>query len=207
MVGAEDAEVGVACLHAARELLEAALVDRAEGLDLGHRVLLISSQLTSSVVFVEGTSDEVAVRALAARLGRNLEAEDVSVVPIGGAQAIRRVLGSLPDDVRAVGLCDVGEARSFERALGSAFFVCVHDLEDELVRAVGADGVLQVIEAHGELSSFRTYQKQVAHRERPLERQLHGFMHNRKVEYARLLVNALDLTRVPAPWRGLLDAV
>jgi hypothetical protein len=159
------------------------------------------------VVFVEGTSDEVAVRALAARLGRDLVAEGVSVVPIGGAQAIRRVLASLPDGTRAVGLCDEGEARSFERALGAGFFVCVRDLEDELVRAVGVDGVLQVIDARGELSSFRTYQKQVAHRDRPLERQVHGFMHNRKIEYARLLVDALDLARVPAPLRGLLDAV
>ena len=44
MVGAEHAEVGVAGLHAALELLEAALVDRAERLDLAHRVLLISSR-------------------------------------------------------------------------------------------------------------------------------------------------------------------
>jgi hypothetical protein len=159
------------------------------------------------VVFVEGTSDEVAVRALATRLGRDLEAEGVSVVPIGGAQAIRRVLASLPEGVRAVGLCDEGEARSFERALGSRFFVCVRDLEEELVRAVGIESVLEVIEARGELSSLRTYQKQIAHRERSLEEQVHGFMHNRKIEYARLLVDALDLARVPAPLRGLLDAV
>ena len=106
------------------------------------------------------------MRALAARVGRDLDAEGVDVVPIGGAQAIRRVLASLPEGVRAVGLCDEGEARSFERALGPGFFVCVRDLEDELVRAVGIDGVLQVIESRGELSSFRTYQKQVAHRER-----------------------------------------
>ncbi len=159
------------------------------------------------MVFVEGTSDEVAVRALAARLGRDLEAEGVSVVPIGGAQAIRRVLASLPDGVRAVGLCDEGEAQAFARALGSDFFVCVRDLEDELVRAVGVDRVMKVIEERGELSSFRTYQKQVAHRDRPLERQVHGFMHNRKIEYARLLVEALDLARVPAPLRGLLDAL
>jgi len=169
--------------------------------------LLIASSTTSSVVFVEGTSDEVAVRALAARLGRDLEREGIQVVPIGGAQAIRRVLESLAAGARAVGLCDEGEARAFERALGSSFFVCVRDLEDELVRALGSDGVLRVIEARGELGSFRTYQKQVAHRQRALEEQLHGFMHNRKIEYARLLVDALDLTRVPAPLAALLAAV
>src|SRR6266511_6068190 len=36
MIGAEDAELGVACLHATLELLEASLVHCAEGLDL-HR--------------------------------------------------------------------------------------------------------------------------------------------------------------------------
>jgi hypothetical protein len=167
----------------------------------------MASSVTSSVVFVEGTSDEVAVRALAARLGRDLEREGVQVVPIGGAQAIRRVLESLPAGARAVGLCDQGEARAFERALGSAFFVCVRDLEDELVRALGSEGVLRVIEARAELASFRTYQKQVAHRQRPLEEQLHGFMHNRKIEYARLLVDALDLLRIPQPLAALLAAV
>src|SRR5262249_48623856 len=40
MVGAEDAEVGVAGRHAALELLEAARVDVAEGLDRAHGVLL-----------------------------------------------------------------------------------------------------------------------------------------------------------------------
>jgi hypothetical protein len=169
--------------------------------------LLIALSMTSSVVLVEGTSDEVAVRALAARLGRDLDGEGVRVVPIGGAQAIRRVLATLPAGVRAVGLCDEGEARAFERALCAAFFVCVRDLEDELVRAVGSEGVLRVIEERRELASFGTYRKQVAHRERPLEEQLHGFMHNRKIEYARLLVDALDLARIPEPLAALLAAV
>ena len=43
------------------------------------------------------------------------------------------------------------------------------------------------------------YQKQPAHRARPLEEQLHGFMWNRKQRYAVLLVEALDLGRVPRP--------
>ena len=51
----------------------------------------------------------------------------------------------------------------------------------------------------GELRAFRTYQRQPAHRDRPLEEQLHGFMWNRKQRYAVLLVEALDLARVPRP--------
>jgi len=173
-------------------------------------------ELTTSVVLVEGLSDEIAVRALAARRGRDLVGEGVAVVPIGGAQAIGRVLRSLGTDVRVAGLCDAGEEAAFRRALGAAdrdalaargFFVCDVDLEDELVRAVGIEAVLAVIDARGELSPFRTYQKQLAHRARPLAAQLHGFMHNRKVEYAQLLVDALDLDRVPRPLDGVLAFV
>ena len=47
--------------------------------------------------------------------------------------------------------------------------------------------------------AFRTYQKQLAHRDRPLEEQLHGFMWNRKQRYAVLLVEALDLEHIPRP--------
>src|SRR5262249_16208041 len=42
MIGAEHAEVGVAGRHAALELLEAARVDVAEGLDRAHWFLLLS---------------------------------------------------------------------------------------------------------------------------------------------------------------------
>ena len=38
----------------------------------------------------------------------------------------------------------------------------------------------RVLTEQGELRAFRTYQKQLAHRPRPLEEQLHGFMWNRK---------------------------
>ena len=64
----------------------------------------------------------------------------------------------------------------------------------------------RVLAEQGELRAFRTYQKQPAHRDRPLEEQLHGFMWNRKQKYAVLLVEALDLERVPRPldrvWRA-----
>jgi ubiquinone/menaquinone biosynthesis C-methylase UbiE len=47
------------------------------------------------VVLVEGISDKLALEALARRLGRDLDAEGVSVLPIGGAQAIGDVLDRL----------------------------------------------------------------------------------------------------------------
>jgi hypothetical protein len=64
--------------------------------------------------------------------------------------------------------------------------------------------VEQVIAAEGELGSFRTFQKQPAKRDLPYEEQLWRFMWNRKERYATLLVQALDLTRVPRPLDGVL---
>jgi hypothetical protein len=65
----------------------------------------------------------------------------------------------------------------------------------------------RVLAEQNELRAFRTYQKQPAHRYRPLEDQLHGFMWNRKQRYAVLLVEALDLKRVPRPLDRVLAHV
>jgi hypothetical protein len=159
------------------------------------------------VVLVEGTSDQNAVEALARRRGRDLSAEGIAVVPMGG-------YGNLPGflaqyrDVPLAGLYDVGEERHFLRALGcsdraelerAGFYACTRDLEDELTRAVGPEAMERVLGEQGELRAFRTYQKQPAHRHEPLEQQLHGFMWNRKQRYAVLLVEAVALERVPRP--------
>lgn len=176
-------------------------------------------------MLVEGVSDRRAVEALAARRGRDLAAESVAVVPIGGAHAIASALerfGPEGLDVKLAGLCDIGEEGAFARALEGAglgsnltradlealgFYVCVSDLEDELVRALGVSPVQQLIESEGELGRFRTFQNQPAKRGLTLEEQLWRFMWNRKVRYAPLLVNALDLGRVPRPLDGVLAHV
>jgi hypothetical protein len=181
-----------------------------------------------AVVLVEGTSDQRALEALAERRGRNLDDEGVSVVPIGGAQAIGRFLslfGPQGLDVRVAGLCDAAEERDFRRALERAgfgsdlagadlerlgFFVCVADLEDELIRALGAAAVEEIVDAQGDLGSFRTLQKQPAWQGRTIEEQLRRFMGSggsRKIRYARLLVDALDLGNVPRPLDLVLTRV
>jgi hypothetical protein len=181
-----------------------------------------------AVVLVEGISDKVALETLAGRRGRNLRGEGVSVVPIGGAQAIGRFLdrfGPRGLGVPVAGLCDLGEEPEFRRGLERAglgsdltridmerlgFFVCVVDLEDELIRALGRAGVEQVADAQGDLRSFRTLQKQPAWQGRSTEEQLRRFMGSggrRKIRYARLLVEALDLARVPRPRDGVLACV
>jgi hypothetical protein len=172
-----------------------------------------------TVVLVEGVSDQRAVEALARARGRDLDTERVAIVPIGGAQAIGRFLSLLgPNGLnrRLVGLCDAGEEEDFRRALERAgvgssqtradmerlgFYVCVEDLEDELIRALGADGAEAVVEAQGDLGSFRTMQKQPAWRGRPTEQQLRRFMgsYAGKIKYAPLFVEALAPSQVPRP--------
>jgi hypothetical protein len=181
-----------------------------------------------AVVLVEGVSDQIAVETLAERRGRNLREEGISVVPIGGAQAIGGFLerfGPQGLDARLAGLCDAGEERDFRRGLERAglgadltrpemealgFYVCEADLEDELIRALGADTVEQIADAQGDLGAFRTLQKQPAWRGRPPEEQLRRWMGSgarRKIRYASLLVEALDLAAVPRPLNLVLAHV
>ena len=179
-------------------------------------------------MLVEGVSDRVAVETLAGRRGRDLAAEGVSVVPIGGAQAIGRFLtrfGPAGLGLRLAGLCDAGEEREFRRGLERAglgseltrdgmeklgFYVCEQDLEEELIRALGADKVLEVVDAHGDRGRFGTLQKQPGWRGRPVEEQLRRFMGSggrRKTRYGRYLVEALELDRVPRPLDRVLASV
>jgi OLD-like protein len=178
-----------------------------------------------SVVLVEGKSDGAAVQALARRLGHDLDAEGVSIVAMGGYGNIGRFLeryGPSGLGVRLAGLYDAPEERHFRRALAQAglgsdltradlealgFYACDVNLEDELTRAVGPAAMEELLEAEGELGAFRTYQKQPAHREEPLEEQLRGFLWNRKLKYGVLIINALDLDSVPRPLAAVLAHV
>jgi hypothetical protein len=189
---------------------------------------LAKSSYQRAVVLVEGLSDQSALEALARRRGRDLDAEGVSIVPIGGAQAIRASLerfGPNGLNLRLAGLCDAGEEREYKRGLERAglgsdlaradmealgFYVCVEDLEDELIRALGVAAVEDVVAANGDLRSFRTLQKQPGWRGRPGAEQLRRFMGSggsRKIRYGALLVEALDLDRMPRPLDGVLAHV
>ena len=82
------------------------------------------------------------------------------------------------------------------------FYACVTDLEDELIRSLGAAAVERVIEANGELGALRSFQSQPQWRGRSQEAQLRRFFgthSGRKIESGALLVEALDLNRVPRP--------
>jgi RimJ/RimL family protein N-acetyltransferase len=180
-----------------------------------------------AIVLVEGLSDRLALEALAARQGRDLAAEGVSVVDVGGAQAMGASLdrfgphgmglavAGLFDDSEELhvrhGLERAGFGSTLSRAdiEGLGFHACVEDLEDELIRALGADTVLGIVEARGELTPFRTLQKQPDWRRRPVEQQLRRFLGNssRKIGYAPSMVEALDDSRVPRPLEAVLRHV
>jgi hypothetical protein len=176
-------------------------------------------------VLVEGDSDREAVLALADKRGVGLAERGVDVVAMGGATNTARYVAELGPPgrgLRLTGLYDAGEERfvrgGLERggldpgpgragmaALG--FHCCERDLEDELIRALGVERMLAVVEGERELDSFRVLQQQPAQRGQPTEDQLHRFLgagSGRKVRYGRLLVEALGDDAVPAPLAAVL---
>jgi len=181
-----------------------------------------------AVILVEGVSDQAAIESLAARRGRDLGGEGVFVVPMGGATNIGHFLdlfGPRGLGVRLAGLCDEGEEADFRRGLARAglgpgltradlerrgFYVCVADLEDEMIRSLGPAAVERLIEGQGELASFGIFGRQPAQRGRTPQQQMRRFMgtrSGRKIRYGRVLAGALDLTRVPRPLDRVLAQV
>ena len=186
-----------------------------------------------AVILVEGVSDQAAIESLAARRGRDLGGEGVFVVPMGGATNIGHFLdlfGPRGLGVRLAGLCDEGEEADFRRGLARAglgpgqtradltradlerrgFYVCVADLEDEMIRSLGPAAVERLIEGQGELASFGIFCRQPAQRGRTPQQQVRRFLgtrSGRKIRYGRVLAGALDLTRVPRPLDRVLAQV
>ncbi|MFE9972069.1 TOPRIM nucleotidyl transferase/hydrolase domain-containing protein [Streptomyces hirsutus] len=188
-----------------------------------------------AVVLLEGPSDAAAVDALAERRGRDLEGEEVCVLPMGGAMSVgrfARLLGPPPGlGLRLTGLCDVRERDFYARALEEAaagaaqaqeqapgqapgqvqrFFVCAADLEDELIRALGVARVEELVRAEGDLRALQTFLRQPAQQGRTAQQQLRRFLgtkKGRKIRYGRVLVEALEPDRVPAPLDGLLTSL
>ncbi|MGX1274304.1 TOPRIM nucleotidyl transferase/hydrolase domain-containing protein [Streptomyces phaeoluteigriseus] len=172
-----------------------------------------------TAVLLEGPSDLAAVETLAARRGRDLAAEGVCVVPMGGAMSVGRYAGLLGPPglgLRLAGLCDEREQPFYDRGLQRAgapredFFVCVSDLEDELIRALGPAKVEEVVKAEGDFRAWQTFLNQPAQHGRPRQQQLRRFLgtkKGRKIRYGHLLVEALDPEQTPAPLDDLLTSL
>jgi OLD-like protein len=200
-------------------------------LDPEAALRLVRDVQARTAILVEGWSDKAALEALARRRGRDLAAEGIVVVPIGGATNVQRFLQALGPHglgMRLAGLCDVAELPHVRRGLERAgmpaspgtssdmtggdrgFYACDADLEDELIRALGTAAVERVLDAEGELASFRRFQDQPAQRGRDLHAQLRRFLGTRagrKVRYGALLVDALELDRVPPALDRVLEHV
>ena len=131
---------------------------------------LLTAARARAAILVEGWSDQAALEALARRRGRDLPAEGVVVVPIGGATNVQRfvqALGPHGMGLRLAGLCDIAELRHVRRSLerggvvasakvttddgtgDDGFYACDADLEDELIRALGTVAVERVRRGRG----------------------------------------------------------
>src|SRR5690242_2174866 len=116
-----------------------------------------------ALVLVEGESDAAAVRALSNLIGFDLARYHVWLQSTNGVTNYSRALSTFTlahPHARFCGLYDVADERYVRRALSGVattltndssvesfgFFACVADLEDELIRALGAESVERVIE-------------------------------------------------------------
>ncbi len=181
-----------------------------------------------AVVLVEGESDRVALHTLADRRGRDLAAEGIDVVAMGGITNTRafashygpRGLGvalaglyDAPEEAKlqhGLAAAGVGAALDADRLTGLGFYKCSADLEDELIRALGVEAVEAVIEAAGEARSLRLLTGMPAQRGWRREAVLRRFLGSRsgrKARYAELLVDALEPGRVPEPMAALLARI
>jgi hypothetical protein len=154
------------------------------------------------VIAVEGVSDQLVLETISRRLGRDLAAEGIRIQPIGGAHAIRRFVAELGSHVAVRGLCDENEQHLFRRVLDDVY-VCVPDLEGELIRAIGLERVLAIVDA----GAFAKMRRQPAHRETPVEKALHRWLRSSSSRFHRylpVLTEAVDLDRIPAPLLGVL---
>ncbi|MFI9208886.1 TOPRIM nucleotidyl transferase/hydrolase domain-containing protein [Streptomyces sp. NPDC053253] len=172
-----------------------------------------------TAVLLEGLSDLAAVEALAARRGRDLAAEGVCALSMGGAMNVGRyaaLLGPSGLGLRLAGLCDERERPFYDRGLTRAraserdVFVCAADLEDELIRALGTERVEEIVRTEGDLRPWQTFLHQPAQHGRPRHAQLRRFLgtrKGRKIRYGTLLVEALDPGQVPPPLDELFASV
>ena len=179
-----------------------------------------------TVVLVEGNSDRTALLTLAARDGRDLAAEGITIVamdgitntgafaarygPMGLGLTLRGMYDAPDEDKLLWGLTRAGlrVGAGPDALTRMGFHKCSVDLEDELIRALGVEAVEAVIEAAGETRSLRLLARMPVQRTWSREAVLRRFLTSRsgrKERYAALFVEALDPGRVPEPLAAVLD--
>ena len=160
-----------------------------------------------AVILVEGITDRLALEAVAGRLGVDLGG--VAIVPIGGAQAVRRAAAEYEGE-HVVGLCDAGEERYFRRVLGDATFVCRRTSRTSCSApsACRASRSCSKRRASSRRSATsRTSPHGAAARRRRDCRAGSSRPTGRRYRYLPLLVEMLEPDEIPAPLVGVLAAV
>lgn len=171
-----------------------------------------------TTLLVEGESDRAALAALAPRFGIDLDSEELTVSVIGGAGNFGRAIAEATEQRHRVGgLYDEAEERFVARALNrqegedltrQGFFACRPDLESEFVRALGIVEMTALLDAHGDLRTFRNFQDQPSHRDHEPLDQVRRFVAAsgaRKAKYAALMAEAVAFDAVPDPLDGLVQ--
>jgi len=177
--------------------------------------LLVPKPIT---LLVEGESDRVALTTLAPRFGVDFEAEEITVTVLGGAGNFGRAIAeAAAQGHRVGGLYDEAEERFVAGALNrqegedltrQGFFACRPDLEFELVRAIGVVEMTALLEAKGDLKTFRNFQDQPAHRDFEALEQVRRFVAAsgaRKAKYAAVMAEEVSFEAVPEPLNGVLN--
>lgn len=177
----------------------------------------------SAVVLLEGASDVAAVGVLARRRGIDTGGS-VRLVDLHGVTNVRRILVDLAEDapwLEVLGLCDAaevgfvlgaleavhGQVQGVEALPAHGFFVCRDDLEEELIRGLGDERTVEVVDELGLGAKLAALRQQPAWRDRPLADQLHrfcGVASGRKAVMAGAMAAALAPDECPAPLGQLL---
>jgi AAA domain, putative AbiEii toxin, Type IV TA system len=176
------------------------------------------------VVLVEGITDYQAVRLIATKLGRNLDAEGVAVLPLDGGGTLKVYLELLgPDglDLDLAGLCDADYEQDWRSKLAGAgltvttrqemeaagFFVADRDLEDELVAALGTTNTQVVISNDGAAGDFQQFANSAGQQGEPLAEQLRAFVQKKKTRWTPQLAAAIAPASIPPSIAALLAHV
>lgn len=181
-----------------------------------------SPSATPTVVLLEGPSDVAALEQVLATQHPPVPETTYRLVDMGGVTNTGAHLQAARDaGDRVVGLVDAGEAwvvvKSLQR-LGTSineveelpahgFFVCDRDLEDELIRALGVPGCLELLHELGMAHAFEAFSAQLHWAEAPVEDRLRrfcGVASGRKIRLAGAMAGALPAQDLPAPIAALI---
>lgn len=158
------------------------------------------------VIFVEGLSDRILVKRVAALLGHDLNRAGVSVVSLGGVNNFGpslQLFGPAGFGVSALGLVDANEAHVAAAALGidqanlasHDILVCDPDLEAEYAAALGDDFVRRLMIDSGVFSLQYLQGKSTTGGDPMLiaGKDLVAALRGRKVEAAATLAEAMTV--------------